>query len=76
MMTAVGCATSPIMMEVGGATRSMKLLKVIQGIISGNFYLCGNRYEIEYFMMRQKLLHRIELNISRMMMEYVVVPIV
>ena len=34
----------------------MELLKVIRVIISGKFYLCGNRYEAIYFMMRQKLL--------------------
>ena len=68
-MTEVCGATSHIMMEVGGATSSVELLKVIRGILSGNFYLCGNRYEIVYFMMRQKFLHRIEgyVRTSRMM---------
>ena len=60
IMTEVCGAISRIMMEVGGATSSVELLKVIRGIISGNFYLCGNRYEIVYFIMRQKFLHRIE----------------
>ena len=38
-MTEVCGATSHIMMEVGGATSSVELLKVIRGIISGNFYI-------------------------------------
>ena len=54
MMTE-GCGvTSCIMMEVCGATKSTRK------IISGYFYLCSNRYETVYFMMRQKLLHRIK----------------
>ena len=54
-----------IMMEVGGTTSNMmkeelpKLTR-IRVIVSGNFYLCDNRYESVYFMMRRKLLHRIE----------------
>ena len=37
----------------------MELPEVIRGIIQGNIYLYGNR-EIVYFMMRRKLLHRID----------------
>ena len=67
MRTEVCGATNSTMMEVGGATSSMTkvrgytkiILKVIRGII-GNFYLCGNRYDTVYFMMRRKLLHRID----------------
>ena len=53
-MTEVCVTISRIMMEVGRATSDecIKLLNVIRVIISCNFYICGNRYETVYFMMR------------------------
>ena len=53
-MTEVCVTISRIMMEVVRATSDecIKLLNVIQVKISCNFFICGNRYETVYFMMR------------------------
>ena len=64
MMTEACGATICTMMEVGKAISSMMKVcgatKSILNKVSGNLisYVCSNRCETVYFMMRRKLLHR------------------
>ena len=64
MMTEACGATNCTMMEMGEAISSMMKVcgatKSTLSKVSGNLIICGNICETVYFMMRQKLLHRMK----------------
>ena len=65
MMTEVCGATNCTMMEMGGAiTSMMKVCGATTSTLSKSVrklnYVCGNRCEMVYFMVRRKLLHRMK----------------